>query len=172
MLKCSLLIRLLWLGPLQLTVARGRLQTLQLSMAFFPVLHVMSLRGTRNSGGAETECLPKSINTILILGDVSQNDKRMWTYHHKCSLDLEAANQKTVISRVSVTEDSWVTWNSPLQKPYWAFHLWTSCSHFPVCCPSSPPFPFSQAFFESAGMHARMKTSCWNNKSILSYLSH
>lgn len=51
MLKCPLLVRLLWLGPFQVTEARGRPQTLHLRVTLSPLSHVTSLRGTRNSGG-------------------------------------------------------------------------------------------------------------------------
>lgn len=53
MLKCPLLARLVWFGPFQVTVARGRPQTLHLRVTLSPLSHVTSLRGTRNSGGTE-----------------------------------------------------------------------------------------------------------------------
>lgn len=51
MLKRPLLARLLWLGPFQATVARGRPQTLHLRVTLSPLSQVTSARGTRNSGG-------------------------------------------------------------------------------------------------------------------------
>lgn len=51
MLKRPLLARLLWLGPLQVTEARGRPQTLHLRLTLSPLSQVTSARGTRNSGG-------------------------------------------------------------------------------------------------------------------------
>ena len=51
MLQRPLLVRRLWLGPFQVTEARGLPHTLHLRVTLSPLSHVTSARGTRNSGG-------------------------------------------------------------------------------------------------------------------------
>lgn len=87
MLKRPLLARLLWLGPFQETVARGRAHTLHLRVALSPLSQVTSARGTGNSGGAGGGERGESLQLRSVNWMVSAWEMKAVSYRRRCSWD-------------------------------------------------------------------------------------